>query len=101
MIEIFYFFDESLLDKLSDLQIWKIIFLGAFSHFTYNAFSYSLLKKVSSLSHNILSGMKRLIVIFDSIFYFGTSTSVLNLVSYTMTISGLLLYGYERNISFV
>eukprot|EP00053_Salpingoeca_punica_P006246 m.59685 g.59685 ORF g.59685 m.59685 type:complete len:709 (-) comp13602_c0_seq2:287-2413(-) len=73
------------------------LFLCGVMHFIYNIFSFMILSRTSSLTHVVLHAVRRMLVIYASILYFGNPVQTLNYVGMLLVFAGVFLYAHFRN----
>jgi len=91
--------EDSILD-IMDLSSHKLppFLLAIFSHCIYNVISFSLLNQITALTYAVGNSIKRLIIIYCSILYFGNPVTRLNILGSVIAVFGVLLYSYEREL---
>jgi len=86
------FYENILIDDIFVTMAQAVLY-----YFMYNAYSYLLLDMLSPLSHCVVANIKRLFVIYVSIFYFSTPFNYITIIASLITVTGLILYGWENS----
>ncbi|RLN27860.1 phosphoenolpyruvate/phosphate translocator 3, chloroplastic-like [Panicum miliaceum] len=69
----------------------KAALAGTCFHF-YQQVSYSLLARVSPVTHSVTNSLKRVVVIVSSVLFFGTPLSPINALGTGIALAGVFLY---------
>jgi len=69
------------------------------SHCIYNMVSFSLLGQMTALTYSVGNSIKRLIIIYCSILYFGNPVTHLNMLGSLIAVLGVFIYSYERELN--
>ena len=103
MVRLLFFFDKTSfsynvgLAKL--LTIGKCLFIGSVFNFAFNLVSSKVLEKVSAVTHSLINVMKRMYVLFGSVFLLSTRLTFLQFGGIVVADIGCLLYSYLRSMA--
>ena len=78
----------------SSLISIKYLLIASSLNFAYNLLSFQILKQISTLTHSIMNIMKRMYVVFGSMFVLNTKLSRLQYVGIFVADTGCLMYAY-------
>lgn len=72
--------------------------LSGFCFHTYQQVSYSILHKVSPVTHSVGNSLKRVVVIVSSIIFFQTPVSTINALGTAVALAGVFLYSKAKRM---
>ena len=75
---------------------FKLVLCGVL-HYTYNMFSFMILSRTSPLTHVVLHAVRRMIVIFFSVFWFGNSVTLTNVLGMALVFFGVFWYSWAKS----
>jgi solute carrier family 35 protein E1 len=95
-----WYAEDSILDVLniSSVKLPPLI-QAMLSHCIYNMVSFSLLGQMTALTYSVGNSIKRLIIIYCSILYFGNPVTHLNMLGSLIAVLGVFIYSYEPELN--
>ena len=92
------FSDSSILSSsLLSMPALKYLLIATSLNFAYNFLSFKILEQVSALTHSIINIMKRMYVVFGSMYILNTKLTHLQYVGVFISDIGCVLYAYIKS----
>ncbi|CAI9111189.1 OLC1v1011345C1 [Oldenlandia corymbosa var. corymbosa] len=79
-------------------EFWVRSLLAGFCFHTYQQVSYSILQKVSPVTHSVGNSFKRVVVIVSSVIFFQTPVSPVNALGTGIALAGVFLYSQAKRM---
>ena len=99
MAFVFYQIITNLAIDDNQMKLLKYLFVGTLLNFAYNLFSFKVLENVTSITHSVMNIMKRMFIVFGSMFVFSTKLGSMQVIGILLADIGCLIYSYLRTKS--
>lgn len=83
---------ETAIAKVGASRFWGDLFLVGLLYHLYNQFAFNTLQRVSPVSHGVCNVVKRIAIIFSSVFFFNQVMTQQALIGTCVAIAGTWLY---------